>query len=143
MNMLPYGDNDFVGFVFGYQNPQRIAPSDSYNFFLLDWKKTNGSSENNQYYGKEGFTLSQYNGNVPVDQTAKYFWGHNEYQSDSKISILGMKHGSSYGWEIGTDYNFELDISQSMITILMDDALLFEIHGCFSPAKLLSCLTGE
>ncbi len=134
--MLPYGDNDFVGFVFGYHNPQGIAPPDSYNFFLLDWKKTSGFSENNQYNGLAGFTLSKYNGTVPTDETEKYFWGHNNYQSDSKINILGMKHGSSYGWEIGTNYNFELDISQSRITVLLNDSLLFEIPGCFSPAKV-------
>ena len=47
-------DNDYIGFVFGYQTP--AGTGSDLNFILFDWKQAD------QWGSREGFTLIRVNG---------------------------------------------------------------------------------
>lgn len=96
------GDDDYMGFVFGYQN--------SSNFYLFDWKQgTQG------YVGTtaaEGMTIKKFDGagsNGLVDLSIEEFW---ENQSDlGDMSVLAMNHSATAGWADNVLYDFFLDFN--------------------------------
>ena len=92
------GDDDFIGFVFGYNAP---LDSNYQNFdcLLFDWKK--GQQGN----ALAGYSLSKINGTIPVSQTAYYFFDHN---NDSIFEVWGSNWGSGKGWTNKYDHNFFL-----------------------------------
>lgn len=101
--VLTSSDDDFMGFVFGYQN--------SSNFYLFDWKQS--YQRIGHAIGTEGMTVKKYtgstgNGNADLDQ---YEMWHNT--SDyGDMTVLASNHGSDKGWEDGILYDFELDFNK-------------------------------
>ncbi len=106
-----WGDDDFIGFVFGWQN------SDDY--YLFDWKK------NNQGFANEGYTLSHITG-ADVD-----YWDH----TGSDITVLGTSYSNSSGWEHGIVYNFTLNYTTTGFTIDIDGTEIFNQTGNFNTGK--------
>ena len=93
------GDDDYMGFVFGYQN--------SGDFYSFDWKQgTQG------YVGRtaaEGMTIKRFTGatgNGLADLSLEEFWENQVNFGD--MTILGSNH-SNNGWVANTVYNFHLD----------------------------------
>jgi hypothetical protein len=97
------GDDDYMGFAFGYQN--------SSNFYLFDWKQgTQG------YVGTtaaEGMTVKRFQGatgNGLVDLSLPEFWENQTSLGD--MTVLATNHSASAGWVDNTLYNFTLDFNQ-------------------------------
>lgn len=94
------GDDDDMGFAFGYQN--------SSNFYLFDWKAgTQG------YVGRtaaEGMTIKKFTGATGdglTDLSLEEFW---ENQVDfGDMDVLATNHSATGGWVAGTLYDFFLD----------------------------------
>lgn len=114
------GDDDYIGFVFGYQKPLTAsgdAPNDLVTQ-LLSWK-----SREQHYFGVtafEGFTLSRATG--PIDPWDEVLWGHAEQPS---YEVLATDYGDGRGWDRNVTYRFTLDYTDSMIAISIDDVPLF------------------
>lgn len=96
------GDDDYMGFVFGYQN--------SSNFYLFDWKQgTQG------YVGTtaaEGMTIKKFQGATGdglVDLSLQEFWENQVNNGD--MDVLATNHSSTAGWADSTLYNFHLDFN--------------------------------
>ena len=96
------GDDDYMGFVFGYQN--------SSNFYLFDWKQgTQG------YVGTtavEGMTIKKFDGagsNGLVDLSLQEFWENQSNLGD--MSVLAMNHSGAAGWADNVLYDFLLDFN--------------------------------
>jgi hypothetical protein len=96
------GDNDYMGFAFGYQN--------SSNFYLFDWKAgTQG------YVGRtaaEGMTIKRFEGatgNGLVDLSLEEFWENQVSFGD--MTVLDTNHSSTAGWASGVVYTFHLDFN--------------------------------
>ena len=93
------GDDDFMGFVFGYQN--------SSSFYLFDWKKTA-----QPFYSAanvEGMTIKLYDGSGTdglVDLSLREFWENTTDFDD--MSILATNHSGTAGWGHGISYDFKL-----------------------------------
>ena len=94
------GDDDYMGFVFGYQN--------SSNFYLFDWKQgTQG------YVGRtatEGMTIKRLTGatgNGLADLSLEEFWENQVNFGD--MTVLATNHSSSAGWVNNVLYTFHLD----------------------------------
>ena len=90
-------DDDYIGFVFGYQKPV-AANGDGVNdweFLLFDWKQGNQSGS------LEGFTLAQVNGTAPIP-----FGNHQT--SGPGYTVLASDTGSTRGWADNTTYDFSL-----------------------------------
>jgi len=96
------GDDDYMGFVFGYQN--------SSNFYLFDWKQGTQS-----YVGTtaaEGMTIKKFQGltgNGLVDLSLTEFWENQVDYGD--MSVLAINHSSTAGWLDNVLYNFHLDFN--------------------------------
>lgn len=112
------GDDDFIGFVFGYRQPtanQQLTTGT--DFYLFDWKQGNQSG------ASEGFRLAEVNG-APANGD---FWTYN----DPAFTLLGTNYGGSLGWADNTLYQFELTYTDSSITILIDSDTIFDVSGSF------------
>jgi hypothetical protein len=96
------GDDDYMGFVFGYQN--------SSNFYLFDWKR--GSQSYAGQHATEGMTLKMMTGATGdglTDLSLAEFWENDTDFGD--MTILAANHGSTTGWSPNTEYQFHLDFN--------------------------------
>lgn len=93
-------DDDYMGFVFGYQN--------SSNFYLFDWKRGNQG-----YSGQTalaGMTIKKFTGGTGdglVDLSLGEFWENTVNVGD--MMVLATNHGAGKGWNGGVAYDFHLD----------------------------------
>lgn len=95
------GDNDFIGFVFGYQN--------SSNFYLFDWK---AGAQANGGNAAEGMTIKKYTGATGdglTDLSIAELWENVADRGD--MTVLAQNHGSSAGWQNRVEYDFHLDFN--------------------------------
>lgn len=96
------GDDDYMGFVFGYQN--------SSNFYLFDWKQGNQN-----YSGQtalEGMTIKKMTGGTGdglVDLSLGEFWENTVDVGD--MDVLATNHGNTKGWADNVLYDFHLDFN--------------------------------
>jgi hypothetical protein len=94
------GDDDYMGFVFGYQN--------SSNFYLFDWKQSAQG-----YVGRtaaEGMTIKRFTGatgNGLTDLSLEEFWENQVNFGD--MDVLATNHSSTNGWVENVLYSFHLD----------------------------------
>ncbi|WP_228854981.1 PEP-CTERM sorting domain-containing protein [Desulfomarina profundi] len=111
----PGWDDDYMGFVFGYQN--------SSNFYLFDWKQ--GTQGYEGAIATEGMTVKKMKGatgNGLTDLSLAEFW---ENENDlGEMEILAKNHGAGKGWVDGDVYSFHLDFNlvPGTFTINVKDA---------------------
>lgn len=105
------GDDDFIGFVLGYQ-PGSIF-SESADFFLVDWK------QGTQAGWDEGLAISYVrdgsNGNT--GRTVGSYWQH----TDGEVELItrATNQGAT-GWADNQVYEFGLTFTDSLIEIVLD-----------------------
>lgn len=111
------GDNDFVGFVLGYQNNE--MNSTAADFWLIDWKQADQTivDAGISQVGERGLALSKVSGDI-ANTPGSYagFWGKTGPVSE-------VLRGSSLfdtGWVAGTTYEFELIFTSSLIEVKVD-----------------------
>lgn len=97
------GDDDFMGFVFGYQN--------DHQFYVMDWKQ--GSQSYAGGTAQEGFRVLKIDAASRANLSLNDFWGSNSAVS----TILDSNYGSSLGWADNTTYDFHLDFAPGTFTI--------------------------
>lgn len=123
------GDDDFIGFVFGYQRP--VGEEEYFNFILFDWKQI--TQRWNIWTGYEGFTLARIegiitgalsSGNVP-------YWGH----ADTNMQVIATKYADTLGWADNTEYMFELSYRSDRIIIKIDSVTIFNVSGDFPQGR--------
>lgn len=126
-------DNDWMGFVFGYQGPIK-ANNDAerdYDFYLFDWKK------GDQGQAKEGYTLAKVKGPA----TDAEFWDRNDTGPTGRFDVLQTKYGD-FGWTEGITYYFQLEYKTNNVKIYVSadatiDAsdLIFTQNGTFQAGR--------
>lgn len=114
-----FWDDDYVGFVFGFQSTS--------DYYLFDWKQ--GDQTFGGQFAGAGFRLSKISGN-DVN-----YWTH----TGSDIDVLASNLGSDKGWEDNTVYNFSLGYTDTSITItldggIFDDATVIDVDGLTNSA---------
>jgi len=121
-------DDDFIGFVFGYQSPI-AANGDSVNemeFLLFDWRKAS----------PDGFSLAKVNGTIR--QFASGFWKH---ESSPEFNVIATDYNSGNGWQNNTEYDFTLLYQGDRIKIDVDGNTIFDVSadevggGEFQPGR--------
>lgn len=111
-------DNDFIGFVLGYDAGEVFANSADY--YLLDWKQGDQSGWD------EGMTLSHIkngsNGNTTG--TSGSFWQHTPGEVDviSRASTLG-----DTGWTDFQSYTFNIVFTADLISVTLNGTNQFNI----------------
>jgi hypothetical protein len=100
-----YNDDDFIGFVFGYQ--------DSSHFYIMDWKQ---SDQDQAGYGvaQEGFTIKRISADSVVDLTLSDFWSST---GSASSTILASEFGDTLGWSENTAYGFHLGFEPGKFSI--------------------------
>ena len=111
-------DDDFVGFVLGYDAGELTSASADY--WLIDWK------QGNQGAGAAGLALSHVTGN-PATTAVDDFWNHNGVVSEA---VRGTTLGAT-GWADLTTYTFDLVFTASLIEVYVNGALEISHAGTF------------
>lgn len=96
------GDDDYMGFVFGFQN--------SSNFYLFDWKQ--GSQGYEGRTAAEGMTIKKFDGagnDGLVDLSLAELWENESNFGD--MTVLATNHSSTAGWADNVLYDFLLDFN--------------------------------
>lgn len=105
------GDDDYMGFVFGYKN--------SSNFYLFDWKQ--GSQGYAGATANEGMTIKKFQGATGsglVDLSLGEFW-NNDAATFGDMTVLAMNHSSTAGWVDNVLYDFQLDFAPGVIHVIV------------------------
>lgn len=104
------GDDDYMGFAFGYQNSSK--------FYLFDWKQ--GTQD---YVGRtatEGMTIKKFTGATGsglTDLSLEEFWENQVNLGD--MTVLAMNHSSTAGWLNNVLYDFQLDFNPGVIHVIV------------------------
>ena len=122
-------DDDFIGFVFGYQRPR--GEEEYYDFLLFDWKQVTQTWSS--WTGYEGFTLSRLDGIITGNLASGNvpYWGH----ADTNMTVLDTRYADTLGWADNTEYLFELSYRADRIVIKIDSVTIFDINGTFQPGR--------
>ncbi len=131
-----FADDDYVGFVFGFQETSGFAwgpaanSSMTHEYYLFDWKK------NTQNYlgwiAQEGFSLNYVDGNFAYNNASVFpsFWVHT---NSPTFNVLQTDYSAINGWVPNTFYNFELLYTPTRAVIKIDNDTIFDQPGCFEP----------
>jgi len=99
-------DDDFIGFVFGYQNDRQ--------FYIFDWKQlTQDVGVNGMTY--EGFRILKIDAESRKGLKLIDFWGANTDNS----TILASNYGKDKGWEDNKIYDFHLEFEPGKFTVII------------------------
>jgi len=133
------GDDDFIGFVFGYQTPfsGNGDSNTDMEFILFDWKQTPQSGG-----ADEGFQLVRVDGDfsnndITHGHAASAFWDHDSADADpGEFEVLASNIGDDMGWLDNTTYDFSLTYQSNLIEIVMDggqfdNETIFSYAGAF------------
>lgn len=119
------GDNDYVGFVFGYQDPIGTSPNSDYYLFatVKDEPTPHGTGCENYFGYVKGPTADinlwdVYSATPPATMTT--------YMCDNNIFP---------GWVNNQTYHFTCDYTSTHIVITIDGTEVVNIQGCFQPGK--------
>jgi hypothetical protein len=126
------GDDDYVGFVFGFNGP--VANGNDMNYWLFDWK------QNTQEFGgqtaQEGFAVSRVNGTIT--DYLPGFWGHN---SSAAFNVLATQYGDNLGWVDNVEYDFTILYQENRLKIDIaggafgSGTTVFDLAGSFGSGR--------
>tara|TARA_R110001606_G_scaffold395664_2_gene568383 strand:- start:343 stop:1095 length:753 start_codon:yes stop_codon:yes gene_type:complete len=115
-------DDDYIGFVLGYNNGD--LSNSSADYLLIDWKQLDQN-----YYGNglKGLAISQVTGALGDNSGA---WSHapaNNVTELQRATTLG-----STGWSDNTEYSFDLIFTTSLVEVFVNGAKELSITGTFN-----------
>jgi hypothetical protein len=97
-------DDDFIGFVFGYQ--------DSQHFYLFDWKQ---SSQNDSLgFAEQGMSVKLVNADSELT-------GHDLWPTAGNGERVNTLFHNQIGWEDRTDYQFSLEFHPGEFTVTVSE----------------------
>lgn len=118
------GDDDFIGFVVGFQPGDMTSASD---FLLIDWKQGNQSSGG--CLGEAGIAVSRVTSGLGPNRGA---WCHD---ADGVTELTrGLTLGAT-GWVDLTTYTFDIEYSGSNLKVFVNDTLQIDLNGAFSDGR--------
>ena len=140
------GDDDFVGFVLGFE------PGDSWSetadYLLIDWKQGNQSYNfGSDYpgggctpgtYARRGLALSRVSGKATADE----LWGHTNFDDpcyglDSGVEeIARAATRGSTGWSDYAEYTFRFEMTATSLRVFVNGTKEFDVTGSFSNGRL-------
>ncbi len=117
------GDDDWMGFVFSYQNP--MGATDSFDCWLFDWK------QKQQGGASSGKSLCRVDGVIPPGMYNTTFWNH---QNTPEFTVVQNTFGGA-GWIQGNNHAFELYLTYTRAIIYVDGVKVFDQQDCFHPGR--------
>lgn len=133
------GDDDFIGFVLGFQPGDSTNPNADY--LLIDWKRGTQSynfgapSLSSGGSALRGLAVSRVFGIPDADE----FWQHANLDGTPDSSGLeelarGITLGNS-GWAFNTDYEFIFDFGPENLQVWVDGVMQFDLTGNFNNGR--------
>ncbi len=117
------GDDDFVGFVLGYDNNDLFGTNSTTDYILIDWK------QGSQGGWDAGMAISRVTGSIDASgtDTNANAWDHNgNVELLQRASTLGLT-----GWSDNTEYLFNISFTSSNIKVEVNGVEQFDINGTF------------
>ncbi|WP_077337875.1 PEP-CTERM sorting domain-containing protein [Pseudocolwellia agarivorans] len=112
-------DDDFIGFVLGYQNDELRSASADY--WLIDWK------QNDQTFPGLGSSLDGLSLSHVVDGTAESsFWAHT---AGAVNEVARANNLGSTGWVDNTTYSFDIVHTPSLIQVKVDGVVELSVSN--------------
>ena len=116
-------DDDFIGFVLGYNNND--VTNASADYILIDWK------QGDQLSGIDGLAISRVTGALEPgggNHSSNNAWVHSGVVTElARANNLG-----SIGWFDNTTYNFDLIFTSTAIQVSVDNMVQLSIAGLFN-----------
>ncbi|WP_433989438.1 hypothetical protein SuNHUV7_40550 (plasmid) [Pseudoseohaeicola sp. NH-UV-7] len=113
------GDDDFIGFVLGYDAGDLV--DDSADYLLIDWKR---GDQNAFGFAPAGLSISRVTGGVNTTEA----WSHTGDVTElARGTTLGL-----IGWVPGQTYLFDLIFTSSLVQVRVDGVLELSVAGSFS-----------
>ena len=100
-------DDDYIGFVFGYQDPS--------HFYIMDWKQSRQNEGGAYGFADEGFRILKIAADSSGDLVLRDFWESGTTHS----TVLASNSGNDKGWEDYVSYKFHLDFVPGTFSILV------------------------
>lgn len=121
------GDDDLIGFVFGFNAP--TAAGNDMDYVLVDWKQGNQNSDG--YTSFEGFSVNRVQGTIT--NYIPGFWGRT---TSAGFTSLATNYGTTLGWQDNTEYTFSI--------VYQTDRLRFDVAGgAFGTGQTIFDLAGN
>jgi hypothetical protein len=117
------GDDDFVGFVLGYQQGDIDGLNASADYILVDWKQNPQSGQS------AGMALSRITGAI---QTGGASTGSDLWQHTGPVTELARANTlGNVGWADNTEYQFDITFRSNLIEVFVDGVLELSVTGTF------------
>ena len=116
-------DDDFIGFVLGYNSGDLNNPNADY--ILIDWKQGNQTFFGCQ--GKRGLSVSHVSGQLANNDGA---WCHNP--GNNVTELQRAANLGDTGWADNTTYDFQLTFTETVIQVFVNGVLEINIAGNFA-----------
>ncbi|WP_375174383.1 hypothetical protein [Pseudooceanicola sp.] len=134
-------DDDFVGFVLGFDPGD--TSSSSANYLLIDWKQNtqtynfNGGTAASTVgsTAEEGLAISRVTGTPTADE----LWGHENQGGNASGGLEELARGAtlgSTGWVDNTEYEFTFDFGPNNLQVWVDSVLQFDLTGNFENGRI-------
>jgi len=125
--MVNAGDDDIIGFVFGFDAPLSANGDDpaTYDTFVASWKGVA------QTGAEEGWTLAHAHG--AISDINATFWQQTD---TTEYAVLDTVYGIDRGWVRDTAYDFELTYGVDGIVISVDNEIIFDLSAAEIPVAL-------
>ncbi|WP_172982831.1 PEP-CTERM sorting domain-containing protein [Roseovarius bejariae] len=118
-------DNDFVGFVLGYNEGDIGGGNVGQDYLLIDWK------QGTQAGWDAGLAISRVTGDIATGgtNTGSSAWQHNGVvEFLTRSNATGSNFGNT-GWANNTEYTFDLEFTSSNVKVFVNDNLEIDIDA--------------
>ncbi|SFK55126.1 PEP-CTERM sorting domain-containing protein [Methylophaga sulfidovorans] len=115
-------DDDYIGFVLGYNNND--LTNSSADYLLIDWKQGN---QNYNGTGKKGLAISQVSGVLGDNSGA---WAHDP--SNNVTELARATNLGDTGWVDYETYDFDITFTSSLVEVFVNGIKELSITGAFS-----------
>jgi gliding motility-associated-like protein len=131
-------DDDYIGFVMGYQGPYNLTAANStaildMDMVVFDWKQSYQNYLGN--IAQAGPSLNDVDGNYS-NTNASIFPGFWEHNNSTTWNVLASNWGNANGWTDFTTYHFDIVYTPTRIIVWIDNVLTFDVTGCFEPGRI-------
>lgn len=136
-------DNDFIGFVLGFQPGDTTSAAADY--LLVDWKQGDqffnftGNPATDATPGTTalaGLAASRVSGTPSADE----LWGHTDFSIvNPGGGVDQLARGSTLGntgWADFVEYNFRFIYTPTNLKVYVDDVLQIDVNGAFPDGRL-------
>ncbi|MEX2596746.1 MAG: PKD domain-containing protein [Salibacteraceae bacterium] len=126
-------DDDYIGFVMGYQGPYTLAAPWDMDFVLFDWKQ--GYQNYFGWIAQAGQSLNLVDGTYLQNNASTFpgFWVHTNSPS---WQVLASNWANPNGWVNFVTYSFDIIYTPTSVKVFIDDSLYFDVTGCFKPGRI-------